>query len=143
MNRRELLRGLICAPLVISTPGLLMPVKALPVEHFVPSMVIKGVWLDGTFFNIEIEYGHSAMDVAGMDWFDAVARVDSVTYTDETIDKMVADQSVMFDPHRRFDRQRGEKMIIPAERKNPFYASHGSLTDRYYGLRDLHQKVHS
>lgn len=141
MNRRDLLRGLICAPLVISTPGLLMPVKALPVEHFVPSMVIKGMWLDGSWFDIQIEQGHSVMDVAGMFWFDAVARVDSVTYTDETINKIIADQSVLFDPHRRFDNQRGEKMVVPAERKNPYYTPQKSLTDRYYGLHDLHKKV--
>lgn len=141
MNRRDLLRGLICAPLVITTPGLLMPVKALPVEQFIANMIIKGIWLDGTFFNIQIEQRHSTMDVAHMDWFDAVARVDSVTYTDETINKLVAGQSVLFDPHRRFDPRRGQAMKLPIEHVNPFRAGKGSLADRYYGLHDLHKKV--
>ena len=32
MNRRGFLQGLIAAPAVITTPGLLMPVKAAPLE---------------------------------------------------------------------------------------------------------------
>jgi len=127
MNRRELLRGLICAPLVISTPGLLMPVKALPVEHLAMAMSIKGMWLDGSYFDVEIEYGHSAMDVASMDWFDAVARVDSVTYTEDTINKMVADQSAIFDPHRRYDSQAGKPMLPWFERKANRYVHNNGI----------------
>jgi len=127
MNRRDVLRGLICAPLVISTPGLLMPVKALPVEHLATAISIKGMWLDGSYFDVEIEYGHSAMDVASMDWFDAVARVDSVTYTEDTINKMVADQSAIFDPHRRYDSQAGKPMLPWFERKANRYVHNNGI----------------
>ena len=141
MNRRDLLRGLICAPLVISTPGLLMPVKALPVERLIASMVIKGIWLDGSWFDIGIEQGHSVMDVAGMFWFDNVARIDSVEYTNVDMQHKMIDQQRHFEQGRRFDPRRGQAMKLPIEHVNPFRAGKGSLADRYYGLHDLHKKV--
>ena len=137
MNRRELLRGLICAPLVITTPGLLMPVKALPVERLVASMVIKGIWLDGSWFDIEIEQGHSVMDVAGMSWFDTVARVDSVIYKDHSMQQMVINQSALFDPHRRWDSERGFARKLPVAHMNPFRGTKGSLAERYLSLEEL------
>ena len=126
MNRRELLRGLICAPLVITTPGLLMPVKALPVTPDY-AIYISGAWLDKTPFKIGVEHGYSAVDIAAMDWFDAVGRIDSVTYTDETITKMVADQSVLFDPHRRHDFQAGKRMLPWFERKGNRYVYNNGI----------------
>jgi hypothetical protein len=127
MNKRDVLRGLICAPLVITTPGLLMPVKALPIEHFATGMLIKGMWLDGSFFDIEIEYGHSAMDIAGMDWFDAVARVDSVTYTENAMNKIRDNQEQLFDPHRRYDSQAGKPMLPWFERKANRYVHNNGI----------------
>lgn len=137
MNRRELLRGLICAPLVITTPGLLMPVKALPVERLVASMVIKGIWLDGSWFDIEIEQGHSVMDVAGMSWFDTVARIDSVEYLNVDMQHKMIDQQRHFEQGRRYDPRRGQAMKLPIEHVNPFRGTKGSLAERYLSLEEL------
>jgi hypothetical protein len=62
-----------------------------------------------------------------MDWFDAVGHIDSVTYTDETINKMIADQSTIFDPHRRYDSQAGKPMLPWFERKNNRYVHHNGI----------------
>lgn len=78
MNRRFFLRGLIAAPIVITTPGLLMPVKAIPT----PFAYVKGVWLDGTPFIKEVMEQMPAMNVAKFDWFDNVASITSYEYTD-------------------------------------------------------------
>ena len=78
MNRRFFLRGLIAAPIVITTPGLLMPVKAIPT----PFAYVKGVWLDGTPFVKEVMDQMPAMNVAKFDWFDNVASITSYEYTD-------------------------------------------------------------
>ena len=79
MNRRFFLRGLIAAPIVITTPGLLMPVKAIPT----PFAYVKGVWLDGTPFVKEVMDQMPAMNVAKFDWFDNVASITSYEYTDK------------------------------------------------------------
>jgi Zn-finger nucleic acid-binding protein len=126
MNRRDVLRGLICAPLVITTPGLLMPVKAIPKE-IEYAMNVRGVWLDGTEFDIGIEYGYSVADLTGMDWFDTVARVDAVIYNDDRMQQMVVNQSAIFDPHCRYDSQAGKPMLPWFERKANRYVHNNGI----------------
>ena len=110
LSRRNLLKGLIAAPLVITTPGLLMPVKAIPaVPEF--GMFVKGQWIDGSAFNIGVEHGISAADIGGLDWFGMVKRIDSVEYTQEQMKQLVDNQSRIFDIGRRYDSQMGMPMV--------------------------------
>lgn len=110
LSRRNLLKGLFAAPLVITTPGLLMPVKAIPVDNLF-AMKIKGIWLDGSWFDIDIEHGYSAADIGGMDWFGMVKRIDSVEYTQAQMKQLVDNQSRIFDIGRRYDSQMGMPMV--------------------------------
>lgn len=110
LSRRSLLKGLFAAPLVITTPGLLMPVKALPAAPEF-GMFVKGQWLDGSAFNIGVEHGYSAADIGGFDWFGMVKRVDSVEYTQEPMKQLVDNQAVLFEKYRRDDRGFGKPMI--------------------------------
>jgi len=137
LSRRNLLKGLIAAPLVISTPGLLMPVKALPPEPAY-GMYVKGVWLDGTPFNIGVEQGYSAADIGGMEWFDMVKRFDSVEYTDVERKQLVVNQSNFFDNLGRWDGHAGQPMI-------PYHQREGRIMyqDRiapYYSLDELKRR---
>lgn len=141
MNRRKVLRGLICAPLVITTPGLLMPVKALPVTPDY-AIYISGAWLDGSNFKIGVEHGYSTMDIAAMDWFDAVARIDYVTYTDKEIDKIIAEQSTIFDPQCRADPEAGKRKLPWFELKgNRFVHNNGIKTFAELQERKFHYSL--
>ena len=84
MDRRSFLRGLVAAPAVISIPGLLMPVKAMPV----PFAYVSGVWLDGTEFVKEVWDPMPAMNVARMDWFDDVKWISGFEYTSPAMKQM-------------------------------------------------------
>jgi hypothetical protein len=108
LSRRNLLKGLIAAPLVITTPGLLMPVKAIEPAY---GMYVKGVWLDGTPFHIEIEHKYSAADIGGMDWFGMVKRFDSVEYMDVERKQLVATQNNFFGSFGRWDAHAGAALV--------------------------------
>ncbi len=43
LTRRKLLTGLIAAPIVVTTPGLLMPVKAIEHAVVIPTISIEGL----------------------------------------------------------------------------------------------------
>lgn len=129
LSRRKLLKGLIAAPLVITTPGLLMPVKAVPAAPEF-GMFVKGQWIDGSAFSIGVEHGYSAADIGGMDWFDSVARIDSVEYTQEPMKQLVTNQEVLFDPYRRVDRAFGKPMV-------PYHMRPESEKRVYYTRKEL------
>ena len=78
LSRRSLLRGLFAAPLVITTPGILMPVKAVRT----PFAFVSGTLLDGTHFTKTLYDEIPASYVPGLDWFDDVAGISEYTYAD-------------------------------------------------------------
>ena len=110
MNRRFFLRGLIAAPLVITTPGLLMPVKALPK----PFAYVSGLLLNGTQFIHEIYDARPASFVAGEPWFDNVASITSYEYTDKNpeTNPYISNAEVF----SAFSRESGKPMMAPSER---------------------------
>ena len=110
MNRRFFLRGLIAAPIVITTPGLLMPVKALPK----PFAYVSGLLLNGTQFIHEIYDARPASFVAGEPWFDNVASITSYEYTDKNpeTNPYISNAEVF----SAFSRESGKPMMAPSER---------------------------
>jgi len=110
MDRRSFLRGVVAAPIVITTPGLLMPVKALPK----PFAYVWGVWLNGEKFTKEIWDVRPASFVAAEPWFDDVAGITNWEYTDlnpET-NPYITPPSVF----SAFNREVGRPMLSPMER---------------------------
>ena len=110
MERRSFLRGLVAAPIVITTPGLLMPVKALPK----PFAYVKGVWLDGTPFVKEVMDARPASFIARALWFDNVASITSYEYTDKNpeTNPYIFNAEVF----SAFSRESGKPMMAPSER---------------------------
>ena len=110
MERRSFLRGLVAAPLVITTPGLLMPVKALPK----PFAYVSGLLLNGTQFIHEIYDARPASFVAGEPWFDNVASITSYEYTDKNpeTNPYISNAEVF----SAFSRESGKPMMAPSER---------------------------
>jgi hypothetical protein len=110
MDRRSLLKGLIAAPLVITTPGLLMPVKAVPK----PFAYVSGVWLNGEKFTKEIWDMRPVTFVAAEEWFDDVAGILNYEYTDTNpeTNPYIAPAAVF----SAFSRKSGEPMLTPMQR---------------------------
>jgi hypothetical protein len=110
MDRRSLLKGLIAAPFVITTPGLLMPVKAVPK----PFAYVRGVWLNGETFVKEINEPMGAAFVSRFAWFDDVASITSYEYTDTNpeTNPYIAPAAVF----SAFSRKSGEPMLTPMQR---------------------------
>jgi hypothetical protein len=110
MDRRSFIRGLVAAPIVITTPGLLMPVKALPK----PFAHVTGLLLNGTQFVKEIWDMRPASFIAAEPWFDDVASITSYEYTDlnpET-NPYITPASVF----SAFRREDGKPMLTPMQR---------------------------
>jgi len=110
INRRSLLKGLIAAPLVITTPGLLMPVKAFSK----PFAYVSGVWLNGETFVKEIQEPMGAAFVSNFAWFDNVASITSYEYTDKNPDTNL--YLLPTDVFSGFSREGGKPMRTPMQR---------------------------
>jgi len=110
MDRRSFIKGLVAAPIVIRTPGLLMPVKAAPV----PFAYVNGLLLDGTQFMKEIWDMRPASFVAAEPWFDDVASITSYEYTDKNpkTNPYISNAEVF----SSFSRKSGSPMLVPAQR---------------------------
>ena len=110
MDRRSFIKGLVAAPIVIRTPGILMPVKATPV----PFAHVSGLLLDGRLFMKEIWYMRPASFVAAEPWFDDVASITSYEYTDKNpeTNPYICNTEVF----SSFSRKRGGAMLVPAQR---------------------------
>ena len=110
MDRRSFIRGLVAAPIVITTPGLLMPVKAVPK----PFAYVSGVWLNGETFVKEIHEPMGAAFVSNFGWFDDVASITSYEYTDTNpeTNPYIAPAAVF----SAFSRKEGEPMLTPMQR---------------------------
>lgn len=64
MNRRAFLHGLLAAPVVITTPGLLMPVRAMPPEYM---LYVSEIGMDGEgFIHCRPWYSATVPDIADM-----------------------------------------------------------------------------
>ena len=114
MQRRSFLKGLIAAPALITTPGLLMPVKALPK----PFAHVTGLLLDGKEFMYEIWDMRPASSVAAEPWFDNVARIDSYTYTETNPEK---NPYVIKPEIYKYSRSVKGPMLAPHERPDSIY----------------------
>lgn len=115
MDRRSFIKGLVAAPIVIRTPGILMPVKAAPV----PFAYVSGLLVNGTQFMKEIWDMRPASFVAAEPWFDDVASITSYEYTDKNpeTNPYISNAEVF----SSFSRKNGSPMLIPAE----YLASYG------------------
>jgi len=115
MDRRSFIKGLVAAPIVIRTPGILMPVKAAPV----PFAYVSGLLVNGTQFMKEIWDMRPASFVAAEPWFDDVASITSYEYTDKNpeTNPYISNAEVF----SSFSRKSGSPMLIPAE----YLASYG------------------
>jgi hypothetical protein len=110
MKRRSFLKGLVAAPALVLTPGLLMPVKALPK----PFACVSGLLLSGKEFMKEIWDMRPASFVAAEPWFDDVASITSYEYTDKNpeTNPYISNAEVF----SAFSRKGGKPMLVPTRR---------------------------
>jgi len=110
MDRRSFIRGLVAAPLVIRTPGILMPVKAVPE----PFAYVRCMWMDGSESMKLVWSMQPASFVAAEPWFDDVASIISYEYTDKNpeTNPYISNAEVF----SSFSRKSGSPMLVPAQR---------------------------
>jgi len=129
MDRRSFIKGLVAAPIVIRTPGLLMPVKAFSK----PFAYVSGVWLNGETFVKEINEPMGAAFVSRFAWFDDVASITSYEYTDKNpeTNPYISNAEVF----SSFNREIGRPLAVFCRRSHmPMIVSAESLAS--YGVCD-------
>jgi len=129
MDRRSFIKGLVAAPIVIRTPGILMPVKAAPV----PFAYVSGLLVNGTQFMKEIWDMRPASFVAAEPWFDDVASITSYEYTDKNpeTNPYISNAEVF----SSFNREIGRPLAVFCRRSHmPMIVSAESLAS--YGVCD-------